>query len=74
MNFTNVTNATNVTNVTTLTSFSTIDDSIEILIPFAIAVSILCCIMCTKNDKNDRDDIMTRANRAQGRLEVRFTR
>ena len=57
-------NFTNVTNAKTLTSFST-SDGIEILMPFAIVVGILCCIMCTKNDKNDRDDIMTRANRAQ---------
>ena len=62
----------NITNTTKDFTLEKEDDS-AIIIAIGILILIAClCYFCNRNEQRDREEMQARADRAQGRLEIRY--
>tara|TARA_B100000902_G_scaffold396726_1_gene458530 strand:+ start:427 stop:624 length:198 start_codon:yes stop_codon:yes gene_type:complete len=49
------------------------EDDTTIVIVIIVFVTVVCfCYYCNRNKKKDAEDMARRAERAQGRLEIRY--
>ena len=60
-------------NNTTKDNSYEIEEDTTIIIVICVFVTVVCfCYFCNRNEKKDAEDMARRAERAQGRLEIRY--